>query len=32
MVTTPILTQQEKVLLQGVSWSTYQGLVYDLAE
>ncbi|MEM6501329.1 MAG: Uma2 family endonuclease [Cyanobacteria bacterium P01_C01_bin.89] len=32
MVTTPILTQQEKVLLQGVSWSTYQGLVCDLAE
>lgn len=32
MVTTPIPVQNGKVLLQGVSWSTYQGLVHDLAE
>ncbi|MEM9245653.1 MAG: hypothetical protein AAGA67_07940 [Cyanobacteria bacterium P01_F01_bin.153] len=32
MVTTPIPVHQEKVLLQGVSWSTYRGLTYDLAE
>ena len=32
MVTTPIPVQNNRVLLQGVSWSTYQGLVNDLAE
>ena len=32
MVTTPIPIPTSRVLLQGVSWSTYQGLVRDLAE
>jgi Uma2 family endonuclease len=32
MVTTPIPIREGKVLLQGVSWSTYQALVWDLAE
>ena len=32
MVTTPIPIPTSRVLLQGVSWSTYQGLVQDLAE
>jgi len=32
MVTTPLPLQNSRVLLQGVSWSTYQGLVHDLAE
>jgi Uma2 family endonuclease len=32
MVATPIPIREGKVLLQGVSWSTYQALVWDLAE
>lgn len=32
MVTTPLPISESKVLLQGVSWSTYQALVQDLAE
>lgn len=33
MVATPISAQvREQVLLRGVSWSTYQALVHDLAE
>lgn len=32
MVATSIPIREGKVLLQGVSWSTYQALVWDLAE
>lgn len=32
MVTTPIAINEQRVLLQGVSWSTYQALIQDLAE